>query len=421
MRYAILTLMLSSIILGQLPESKQATLIETISSSEVMIEATGIYKGKGRSNKKKIADVGARGVEQAIDDAKKSAIYYLLFGGTDPLISTPQERQNFDQYETFFFDMENVRNYITYEDVQVQKKVKIDGGKGIRVVKRFKVNKEMLTKDLESRGVLEARADLAQAVGNPVIMVIPAVATGESPLELLETNRQVRHAASVVESYLTARQYDVVVPEQQSALESLNSAQMSLGDREEDYAYNLALSIGSDVYITFSGAFEEAAYGAQKYALIVRAYETTTARLLGTETGYSQGRQGETMLSIEEAMNDAIDKVLSRISNYWKSDLERGIQYKLIVNLAADFDQDQIEDIQFAFMDAVEEVAASTKENIITDMTIDYLIWCDPAKYDRSSKVYRHVKKAFDGAGTDGTLRRVNINKKMILLRVDYK
>ena len=419
MRYTILTLIFSSAIFGQLPESKQATLIETISSSEVMIEATGIYKGKGKTNKKKIADVGARGVKRAIDDAKRSAIYNLLFGGTDPLISTPQERQNFDQYEAFFFDMENISNYITYEDVQVQKKVKIDGGKGIRIVKRFKVNKEMLKKDLESRGVLEARADLAQAVGNPVIMVLPAVATGESPLELLETNPQVRHAASVVESYLTARQYDVVVPEQQSALESLNSAQMSLGDREEDYAYNLALSIGSDVYITFAGAVEEAAYGAQKYVLIVRAYETTTARLLGTETGYSQGRQGEIMVSIEEAMNDAIDKVLSRISNYWKSDLERGIQYKLIVNLAADLDQDQVEEIQFAFMDAVDEVAASSKENIITDATMDYLLWCDPTKYDRSSKVYRYIKKAFDEASTDGTLRRVTINRKMILLRID--
>ena len=134
-------------------------------------------------------------------------------------------------------------------------------------------------------------------------MVIPAVPKGGNPVELLQTNPKIRHAASVVESFLTARQYDVVVPEAQENLENLNSAQMSLGDREEDFGYQLALSIGSDIYITYSGGVESAGYGTEKYSMNVRAYETTTARLLGTETGYSQARKGEVMVSIEEAMN----------------------------------------------------------------------------------------------------------------------
>jgi ABC-type phosphate/phosphonate transport system substrate-binding protein len=126
------------------------------------------------------------------------------------------------------------------------------------------------------------------------------------------------------------------------------------------------------------------------------------------------------MVSIEEAMNDAIDKVLSRINNYWKSDLERGIQYKLVVNVSTDFDEDQVEEIQFAFMDAIETVAKSSKENIVTAQTMDYLLWCDPGKYDKSSKVYRYVKKAFKKAEVEGTLRKLNVNRKMVLLKVDY-
>jgi len=157
--------------------------------------------------------------------------------------------------------------------------------------------------------------------------------------------------------------------------------------------------------------------------MIVRAYETTTARLLGTETGYSQARKGEIMVSIEEAMNGAIENVLSRVKNYWKSDLKNGIQYKLVVSISPDFDEDEAESISFAFMDAVEEISNKSKENIATSQTLDYLLWCDPGKYDKSSKVYRYLKKKFgsfvEDEGVTAKLRKINVNRKMILLKVD--
>tara|TARA_B100001250_G_C19781790_1_gene782188 strand:- start:207 stop:1475 length:1269 start_codon:yes stop_codon:yes gene_type:complete len=414
-------IVLFSILNAQLPVSKQATIIETISSSEVMVEATGIYKGKGKKKKHKIKDVKSKGVPQAVLDAKKSAVWFILFGGTDPLLKSTQEQQVFSQHENFFFNNDNISNYITYEDIQLIKKLKTDDGQGLKVVKRFKVNKELLTRDLEARNIIAARADLAATIGNPFIMVLPAVKKGESPIDALRTNPAYKHASAVVESYLTSRQYDVIIPEQQESLENLNASQMDIGDREEDYAYQLALSIGSDIYIEFSGTQERADYGTKKYVLTVRAYETTTARLLGSETGYSQGRKGELMVSVEEAMNDAIDKVLARVTEYWKKDVDKGIQYKLIFNLSTDFDEDEVEEIQFALMDAIEEMSNSSKENIVTNQTIDYLIWCDPGKYDKSSKVYRYVKKYFKKEETSGTLRKVNVNRKMILLKVDYE
>ena len=136
---------------------------------------------------------------------------------------------------------------------------------------------------------------------------------------------------------------------------------------------------------------------------------------------YSQGIKGELMVSVEEAMNDAIDKVLARVTEYWKKDVKKGIQYKLIVNLSTDFDEDEVEEVQFALMDAIENMSKSSKENIVTSQTVDYLLWCDPKKYNKSSKVYRYVKKYFKDEDTSGTLRRVNVNRKMILLKVDYE
>ena len=72
-------------------------------------------------------------------------------------------------------------------------------------------------------------------------------------------------------------------------------------------------------------------------------------------------------------------------------------------------------------MDAVEEISNSSKENIVTNQTMDYLLWCDPSKYDKSSKVYRYLKKAFKNAETEGTLRKMNVNRKMVMLKVDYE
>lgn len=229
-----------------------------------------------------------------------------------------------------------------------------------------------------------------------------------------------KHAGNVIESYLTARQYDVVVPEQQLDLADLAKAQQSLKDVQEDYSYQLALSIGSDVYITYEVNIQEDKLNTRKAVVSVRAYETTTARLLGTETGYSPSAQSAPMVLIENAINDAIDKVLSRIMDYWKDDLTRGIQYKLIINISTEFDEDQAEEISFVFMDLLEELTrkGKYKENIVTSQTLDYLLWCDPAEYDRSTKLYRRIKQKFEDDFDEGELKRVNINRKMVLLEI---
>ena len=72
---------------------------------------------------------------------------------------------------------------------------------------------------IDIKNVIKARSDLVSQLGNPIILVLPSVKKGESPINILLKNSTYRHAASVIESYLTSRQYDVVVPEQMEALE----------------------------------------------------------------------------------------------------------------------------------------------------------------------------------------------------------
>ncbi len=417
----LLAALMSLSLWAGIPVCKEATMVEQISSSEVMVQASGIYKSSESSDRKAKKDVEKNGVTKALEDGRKSAVYFVLTGGTDPLLSNADERAKFDAVVEDFLSNANVTKYIAWESPKMLKSVSMDNGKGRKITKAYKVNVGLLKQNLAAKGVVASRSELADSVGNPIIMVLPATTKGQNPVEMLRNDPTVKHSASVIESYLTARQYEVSVPEQMDQINQLNEAQMDLGGQEEDYAYQLALSIGSDVYITYSGSVEDAGYGAQKFAVQVRAYETTTGRLLGTETGYSRERKGDIMVSIEEALSQPIANVLNRINNYWKEDLNKGVQYKIVVAIDTGFDEDEIEEIQFAFMDAVDEMAKKSKENIVTNQTIDYLIWADASEYDKSSQVYRAIKKAFKKAGLDGGLKRVNINRKLILLKVVYE
>ena len=323
-----LSTFLFTLVAAQYPLSREAKIIEQVSPTEVMVEATGEYKGSGKNDKSKKKDVKNNGLRRAIHDSKRAAIHHLLFSGTDPILQSNDEKMKFDNFsskDNYFFDSKNLNLFISFEEQDLRKRLSTDGGKGLKVVKRYKINIEKLKNDLISRELISSLADLTDSIGNPFIMVLPRVDKGQSPIEFLASDDYASHAASVVQSYLTANQYEVVVPDQAASLEAMNSAQMDVKERDEDIAYQLALAIGSDVYIDYKGSFEDAGYGTQRYALEARAYETTTARLLGSETGYSQGRSGDQKVSIEEAMNDAIAKVLSRVNQYWKKDLKNGI------------------------------------------------------------------------------------------------
>lgn len=404
---------------AQAPVSRQATLVETISSSEVLIEATGIYISAEKNNKAKQKDVETNGVNRALEDARRSAVWLLLMGGTDPMLRTPEEARAFELRSAQFYDVASLNRYVTYEDVKFIQRLSIEGGNGIRVTKRFKLNKELIFRDLEKAGILSSRQELSQALGRPQLMVIPVVPKGQSPVDFMRSDTVAKHAAGVIESHLTAKQYEVLAAQQIEQIGSLSQTQSLISGLEEDISYQLAVSIGSDVYITYAGAWEEASFNTRRYGMTVRAFETTSGRLLGSETGYSQARQGEGLISVEEAINGAIDAVLSRIDAYWRDDLRRGVQYKLILSVSSSYSEDEAFDIQDLFLANLKKVASSTKENVATARTMDLQVWVDPARYESSRALLRDLRQAFNESAWGAQLSTVNINRKLIQLRVD--
>ncbi len=98
----LIALLLSFGVYASGPVSKQATLIDSTSSSEVLLEVTGIYKSDERSKGKKRKDIKKNGVKKALDDSRKAAVYFLLLSGTDPILTQDSEKLAFKAIEDSF-------------------------------------------------------------------------------------------------------------------------------------------------------------------------------------------------------------------------------------------------------------------------------------------------------------------------------
>jgi hypothetical protein len=382
------------------PLSREVSFVEAYSSSEVTLKSSGL--GEGSSD--------------AIKDLKKAAIWYLLEGGTDPILTQEMDKSVFKSIEKDFYKQSNIAKFITWEASKVTGLVKLklpNGDRGVKLTKMIRINKSLLVQDLVEKRVIKSQDDLSEAAGMPTIMVIPDAPEGQAPLDVLSKNELAKHASGVIESFLTAKKYDVIVPSASEQINNLVNLTSEVKSNDEDLSYQIALSVGSDIYLTYSGEVKGG-----KASVVVKAFETTTGRLLGTETGYSKTRPGAPMPPlVEEAINDAINNVLQRINSYWNDDLKKGMQYKLIVQVGGSIAPEDRENAQFEVQDAIEVMFGKFKENIVTDKTLDYLVWAPSDEFASSSSIYRQLKRKV--RATD--LQRVSINRKLIILKLEMK
>jgi len=379
------------------PRGFEASFVESYSPTEVTVKATGVGDNP----------------EMADADVARVALDFVMFKWTDRIVSVEAERKGMDPVLDELY--REPRPYLSWVADKVTATRKLANGQ-YEITRLVRVNKGSLTDLLVAKGVMASREELADAVGNPVIMVIPDAPKGQSPLEVFDKNRLAQQTAGVIESYLTARQYEVQIPR---AADNLNSQVDMIGTvkgMDEDVAYKIALTSGSDIFITFSGTVDNT-QGGRKASLVVKAFESTTGRALGTETGYSQTRPNTSDEALtEEATSDAIDKVLQRVTNYWKADARKGLQYKVVLKVTGKFDEATAEKVKDGLEDLVESEFPGSKQNILTDKTMDYTILAPRAKYKTSSNVSRALRNKLEipGVKVKETIR----NRKFLMLEV---
>lgn len=379
------------------PRGYEASFVESFSPTEVTVKATGM------GDRPEMADA----------DVARVALDFVLFKFTDRLVSVEAEKNGMDPVLDELY--REPRPYLTWVADKVTSTRKRADGQ-YEVTRMVRVNKGALTELLVKKGIMASREELAETMGNPVIMVVPDAPKGQSPLEIMDKNRIAQQTSGVIESYLTARQYEVLIPRATDNLNSQVDMLSTVKGVEEDVSYKIALSSGCDIFITYSGQVS-ATQGGRKASLVVKAFESTTGRALGTETGYSQVRPNTSDEALsEEATSDAIDKVLQRITNYWKADARKGLQYKVVLKITGKFSESVGEQIRDGLEDLVDKEFPGSKQNILTSKTMDYTLLAPRSKYKTSSNVSRALRTKLEipGVKVKETIR----NRKLLLLEV---
>ncbi|MBK6900828.1 MAG: hypothetical protein IPH09_16785 [bacterium] len=385
--------------------SGESQLIEISSPSEWLIRAAGYGPRK-------------RGEIVAIDDARWSAVRYVAIGGTDPLVQTPAERERFSRFESKLREPAELAKYITWESSKLVSRTEI--GDRVKIVKDFKVNRKMLQDDLITAGIVDDVDEAA--LGYPTIMVLPLVDAAEDPIRAL-SDPVIGHIAGSIESHLTAQGYDVLVPSQNLLGQEVVEASRTIRSIYSDDQRALALAYGSDIYMSFSVLWNDENIGgawARKASVVVRMFEATTSRLLGTETGYSGMRPATDEVLAEEAINDAVPKVVSRAQRYWKEDRARGQQYLAHVSFSGGLSRDAIQRIQDGLPAYFREAGHIVyfKEEVVTESSADYRLWCDPDRIGSARELGRKLGATIEHLAPGTQVRMPILTRKMAILEV---
>ncbi len=379
------------------PVGNEASFVESFSPVEVTIKSTGLGKEP----------------ELAESDIPLVALQFVMFKWSDKLVNTDDENRRAQKVLDEIYS--NPKAFVTWTADRVTSTRRLPDDR-YEVTRMIRINKGELTAFLVKKGVISSHQDLAKGAGNPMIMVIPDAPKNSSPLAVFETNPLAQQCAGAIESYLTQRQYEVVSPRAQEQIGAQVQMIGSIKSPDEDQTYQIALATGADVYVVFAGEVASVP-GGRKASLVVKAYESSSAGLLGTETGYSQTRPNATDgVLVEEATNDAIDKVLQRVNNYWKTDAERGIQYKLIVRYNGNFGAERKQDLSDALEELIEQEFPEHKVNIATDKTEDFQVWAPKERVSGTSAISRTFRKKLELPGVK--VREILKNRKLLILEL---
>ena len=262
----------------------------------------------------------------------------------------------------------------------------------------------------------------ALTLGHPTIMVIPAVEPDVDPIIAL-ADPLTGHIAGAIESHLTAQGFDVLIPTQQVLIDEVIDASRTLEGIFVDRQHARALAFGSDIYIVFSVLWDEqSAVGTDllRAAVAIRAFETTTARALGTETGYSRARPVREEVVAEEAVNDALPKILSRLGRYWKKDRELGFQYLAHLSFTGSLSQQATQMLQGSLVDRLRQESGVKylREEIATARRCDYRLWCEPNQITSARELARMIERSIHEVSPEATVRTPLLTRKIAILEV---
>lgn len=246
----------------------------------------------------------------------------------------------------------------------------------------------------------------------PTLMVLPAAkAKDAQEIIVIQNEPSSKAMMEAINSYLTQKNYEVKSLEGQGALDELIQMQQEISGAEEDFSYLASLALGADIYLTFSGSVHEDMVVAE-----VNAYETATARLLGSQTSEVKNNRGydANMRALtQSAARKAMPGLEKKIQAYWNADQKNGVQYKAVFQIKGSFSDTQIEDVHDAVLNTLKSVFNKVAVNSMTNKTIDLIIYADPKRFGDSHDVYSTIRNSLKSVVS---ISKNNISRKLLLM-----
>jgi len=250
----------------------------------------------------------------------------------------------------------------------------------------------------------------------PNILVTPAQSgKGISELQVVQNNPMARAMMEAINEYLTKKTYEVKSLEGDATLNTVVQMQNDIAETEEDISYLASLALGADIYIKFSGSVKPGAI-----AVDLNAYESSTARLLGSESAMDDdcGGNDQTVIAecLHKAARRAMPKLEKKILAYWQKDREQGIQYKVIMNIKGEFEEEEVEDLHDEIAQGLKQEFMRVNFNSMSAKTLDITLYADAKKYSDSQSVYSFIRNMLKEKHSS---KKINITRKLILMDVE--
>ncbi len=342
----------------QTPALYEATFVESSGTGEMMIKATGI----GCS------------VEEALEEAKKTAVWFVLEGGDKPILKTQGEKTR-----AYGLEMQMYANPVKYirwiSDIKSKKK---EGGK-TKVTYLFKIDVAMIQQELAAAEIITSTEDLGESMGLPTVSVF-----ADKGGDFAKT------AVSALQEYFQDNSFEVYKAAQGDTVNKIVAKMAALEGAETDPMHDMALSLGTDVYakVNYSGS-------GSKASVAVEVFETASGKMLGTTTGFSAERRvSDANALVQEAVNDAGAKVVSQIRKEWMEMVKKGKPFKVAV-LSNSSDGAAVDEAVYGALKGLS--SRPIKRQAGGKSTFSYIVYLKdiPNAYE----LFQALKKAYSGPG----------------------
>ncbi|MBR6455014.1 MAG: hypothetical protein IKS97_10675 [Fibrobacter sp.] len=261
---------------------------------------------------------------------------------------------------------------------------------------------------------LDNAREVLQDYTQPIIMVSPALnAKGET--QEIATDNYSNAVQEAIHSYLTKKNYEVKSIEGQETLNEILQMQNDIANTEDDLSYLAGIALDADVYIKFKQDVSN-----EEVSVEISAYETSTSRLLGSQSSTVRNNGHTSKINLASNLGAAVRKAMpgleTKILSYWKNDLTKGTQYKVVANIKGEYSDSQTEDLHDAIMKSLKSNFNSVKMNVMTAKTLDFVVYANPLKFKDSQEIYSKLRQIFKPIAET---KKINITRKLILMELN--